>query len=315
MTFKITNLKNLFTPEDLTNYQLYRSTVLTELRLEIEKSKNSPGFHEKDLQQFFEQHPCALLGAIRDVPCNHNIFGNMVISQPQIKNYTGDRKPDFLIVTRNSQVLYFNFIEIECPSKKIFVSDGKVELTTQFHKANDQLHQWIANEDSLKSYCEHLKSTLFEENFDLARKTDTINYVLLYGDSSELTATSSVRRNQFLKTYFTDRRYHGTFSGLINDFQIPGGMFCVKRNPDNDTYEALGMVPFKKYGTSEWSDFHNITGKSEIISNCNFLSGPEKQKLLAEIATLDNKNRSEIDHLQQLETGTDVNEGLDDILL
>jgi len=287
------------------DYSQYRQELSSELNTLVAQSINTDTKLERKLQSFFERYPSAILGALTGVPSHHNIFGNVIISQPQIKDYSGDRRPDFLVVTSNSLELYFNFIEIESPNKQIFKGD-KVELHSDFYQAYGQLHQWKANIESLKAYIGHLKKNLFCDNFNLSRKTDKINYVLLYGNSDELISSPSNRQREFLSDFLPANIYHSTYSRLISNLYIPGGMFSVKRNSNDDTYSAIGITPFKTYETSEWSDFHNVTGKEEVIQSCPYLTETERNDVIKEIRALDPKNISEIHKLQLEEPATDL---------
>jgi len=314
MKIKITSFKDMLNDYKTIDYTKYRDDVSKKLKSKFDECQSSIKLQEGILQDFFEQYPCALLGAISDVPQAHNVLGNLIISQPRILDYTGDRKPDFVIVTRNSEQLFFNFIEIEDPSKKIFPANGKTALSSQFHDALSQLHQWQANENSMRECCDHLLKTIFSDNFDVNRKTIHINYVLLYGDKSELSGTSSLKKAQFKESFFKPPFYHSTYSRVMNNIYIPGGMFCVKRDAISDTYKAVGMVPFKNYGSSEWSDFHNITGKNHIILTDQYLDDADKQYLNKKIASMDTKSLSEVMQMQQAEPGTDVDDGIDELL-
>src|ERR1017187_2563456 len=104
----------------MTEIKDYLSEVRDKLISLLNSQKDSVNNNEKKVQNFFEKYPTVLLPTLDDVEANYSIYGGLVISQPRFKSFEKDRQPDFLVVTSNSLNLYFNFIELEDPSKKIF---------------------------------------------------------------------------------------------------------------------------------------------------------------------------------------------------
>ncbi|WP_221452981.1 Shedu anti-phage system protein SduA domain-containing protein [Pedobacter cryoconitis] len=309
MKMRTQNFKDISVNLPSVNYnQKIKQGLENLINSSIDKNK----LIERELQAYFEQHPSAILGALSGVESNHNIYGNLVISQPQIKDFTGDRKPDFLVVTYNSLQLFFNFIEIESPNKSIF-NGTKVELHGDFTHAYNQLKQWTANEASIKLHCQYLQDHLFKGNFNEARKTIKFNYILVYGHQDQLTQTPSTRSTELLNTYFDRNLHFCTYSRVLRDFPGTFGMFSVKRNAEDDTFKAIGMVPFTNYGSDEWSDFHNVTGKVDVVLQNPDLTDKQKSKLILQIEELDKKSITEIHKMVSEEPPSEFGEDLDDL--
>jgi hypothetical protein len=95
----------------MVDYPAYFNDAKTQMHdlIEIQRKANKKA--ERSLQLLLEKYPFLLTGCLAEVPGSHNIFSNIVISQPQFKSYSGDRSPDFLIITWNSLNFFFNFID------------------------------------------------------------------------------------------------------------------------------------------------------------------------------------------------------------
>jgi hypothetical protein len=60
-------------------------------------------------------------------------------SQPQLKGYDG-RIPDFMWISRNSDIIRPVLIEIEAPGKPLYTKDG---FRAEFHQARGQISDWM----------------------------------------------------------------------------------------------------------------------------------------------------------------------------
>lgn len=136
---------------------------------------------EPAVQEFLERHPVLVPGAFgaKGLSSGHSPFPSALISQPRLYGYQG-RIPDFLWLSINSNQLSPVFIEIERPSKKIFLqSDG---LTQPFNQACYQItqwRQWLAVPNHLDSFFNDYGLNDFRH---LAFKP---HFVLIYGRRSE----------------------------------------------------------------------------------------------------------------------------------
>jgi hypothetical protein len=267
--------------------------------------KDATDKDERAVQLFFEKYPSALLGALEGVESYYNIFSGIVISQPRLKSFDGDKQPDFLIVTWNSLNLYFNFIEIEDPSKKIYTGSSQ-QPSNEFKQAVGQLMQWSSfGKDEVVNYCKELLKSLFKDNFNnQPDKMRHYNYILVYGFSDEILNLGE-RHNHLLQEYFVERnKHHCTFSRLLSNTRFDSPLFTVKKEAETNRFKAIGFVPFKDYGVHDWSDLHNIIGKQELIRvSANLMTDDEKDILIKRIDELDSKTLQEIIDINLADNG------------
>jgi len=296
-------------PLDLDEWHFaeYFDKVKLDLKTLINERRSAPDKKERLIQSFFEQNPSSCLSCLAGVESQYRVFGQLIIAQPSIKSLDGDRRPDFLIVTWDSLNLYFNFIEIEDPSKLIFAQSG-LNLSNDFNQAFGQLKQWKSfQNDEVKEYCARLLTSLFYENFNNTRdKYLNYNYILVYGFSDEVSAKGP-RFNALLQDYFKEANvHHCTYSRLLANIRDEAGMFTVKKDSGENNFYAVSMSPFRKYGPDEWSDFHNIVGKQIVVEHADYLTKEEKGKLISEINDLDGKTVKEIHRLMDDDMGVSI---------
>jgi hypothetical protein len=278
----------------MTEIKDYIADVKRVLTTLINSQKDSANKDEKKVQDFFEKYPTALLPALDDVEANYSIYGGLVISQPRFKSLHKDRQPDFLIVTSNSLNLYFNFIELEDPSKKIFNSTNQ-KPSTNFFQAYNQLHQWDSyGNNEVQNYCQHLLDTLFKDNYDSrTHKKHHYNYILIYGFSAEVIGNGAAH-NHVLQNYFKEKNlHHCTYSRIMNNVTYKRKLISVKKDT-TEKYRAIALTPFVGYKNDEWSDYHNVVGKEEAIKASIFLTDSEKEDLINKIQAIDKKTIKEI---------------------
>lgn len=287
------------------NYRTYIKDKTKQLSDLLAERKNASTRDERAVQHFFEENPFTLLSVLDGIDSQYAIFGSTIISQPQFKSFDGDRSPDFLIVTWNSLNLFFNFIEIEDPSKKIF-SAIKQKPSFDFLQAYNQIIEWSSfGKNEVVDYCEELLKSLFKGNFNnTPDKKKHCNYILLYGFSDEILRLGE-RHNHVLQEYFAEKdKYHCTFSRLLSNLRFEQPLFTVKKDATTNKFKSIGFTPFRKYNTDEWSDFHNIIGKQEIITNSDLMTKDEKKDLIIQIDELDKKSLKEIIELVKSDWGT-----------
>ena len=278
------------------DYNDYFNSSVEGLRKLVLIDSESKIKNEPLIQRYFEEHPSTLLGALSGIQCNYKIEGNLIISQPRLKSVQRDRQPDFLIITGNSLELYFNFIEIEAPAKKIF-KKSQYGLSREFFDAHSQLVQWRSfNSIAISDYCRHVVATLFKDNtnFKVDRK-HFYNFILVYGDSKEVIGKNDESYSDLMQSNFVDKDlHHVTYSRLIAAAKMLQPLICVKRKATVEQYEAIGMDPFKDYQIDEWLDFHNIGGKKNVINKSLFLTNSEKEFLTQKIEKLDKLNSQQM---------------------
>lgn len=271
----------------------------------IMNQKNSETRNELELQALFEQYPFMLLPALQDVNACYNIFGSIIISQPELVSQNTNRSPDFLIVTEDSLNLYFNFIELEDPSKKFFKKNG-IDLTNEFTQAKDQIIQWRSfSNNEIPNYCDHLRKTLFKDcwnnTFD---KRVHYDYVLVYGFSDEVKSYSPSSNDYLQEQIKSAGIKHVTFSRLLKNDLYESDLLVVKKKAESNQFKAIGMTPIVCYTYSTSGDFRNIVGKEDLIQNSPYYTAEEKERLIKQIKFLDPKSKEEIHQLNINDIGT-----------
>jgi len=301
------------------DYRDYAEDVKNRMTGIIMRQETSGEKNEAELQAFFEKYPSALLGVLSSVPANYQIGGMSVISQPRIKSYSRDRQPDFLIMTTNSQELYFNFIEIESPAKKLF-HPKNFDVSDEFKHALSQLRQWKSfNKDVIPAYCKELIEKVFKDNADLTKEKNWhYNFILLYGNSNEITDKKDSTYNNLITSHFTEHDFHHiTFSRLMDAYTFKFPLMTILRKATDNQFRAIGMVPLKTYGLDEWINFHLVTGKEEVVKNLDILTDAEKTELIKQIIALDTLNAKAIwkrNDLTTWEFGSGIDFDVDNLL-
>ncbi len=264
------------------DYTFYLEDIREKLTKLLEEQKMADNYQENRVQAFFEEYPCALLGALSGIPMKDAIFNNTIISQPRIKSMDGDKQPDFLVVTYNSLQFFFNFIELEDPSKKIFLAGISEMPSNEFHRAFTQLRQWASFQNSeVEKYCDSLTNTLFKDSYDnLQKKIKHYNYLIVYGFSEEVLRLPH-KYNGLLQDYCGEKKYHHcTYSRLLDNLKMSRyPLFSVKKLGRQEHYKALGFVPFENYVYYLWQSFRNIVDKQDVVYKTSWLTDKQKEKL------------------------------------
>ncbi|MDB5087004.1 MAG: hypothetical protein JWR09_998 [Mucilaginibacter sp.] len=280
---------------ELMNYADYLKDSIIGLKTLVSDQEKSNVKDEPAIQKYFEQYPSTLLGALCGVSNNSKVEGNLIISQPRIKSQVRDRQPDFLIITGNSLQVFFNFIEIEAPTKKIF-HEKKYELSKDFFLSHSQLMQWRSFEHSVISdYCNFTVNTLFANSGHFkTNRTHYYNFILLYGNSDEVLRKNDPTYTSLLLSQFKDEIQHVTYSRLISDPLFHQPLITVKKRANVNQFEAIGMDPIKYYDYWRWSDHHNISCKQALIKSSAYLKDNEKTVLIEKITAYDKLSSEEI---------------------
>jgi len=145
---------------------------------------NNPS-DEKKFQGFFEKNPCLVPGARDEFsrigrPSGHGPYLDTLITQPNITGII-KRKPDFMWIAYDSDVLVPVIIEIEAPSKKYFNKDGNP--TAHFSKARHQLEEWQAILSRPENVFRFYEDFAIED--DLKNLRFEPHFILLYGRREE----------------------------------------------------------------------------------------------------------------------------------
>lgn len=97
---------------------------------------------ETQLQAFLEQYPMLLPGAKGDIGAggHHGPIYGAVVREAPLQGLQTNRRPDFMWITKATDLLTPICIEIEKPSKRWFRQDGSQHA--DFTQAQGQLAQW-----------------------------------------------------------------------------------------------------------------------------------------------------------------------------
>src|SRR3972149_3871929 len=172
--------KIIIPPEQAMPWQSYESKVLKEWNTLL----SAANCEESVFQSFFEKHPCFLpmphtvfLGS-----GHHGLFPSAVISQPTLAGLSSKR-PDFLMIGRDSESVYAIMIEIESPCKKWFTKRG--HPTSDLTLAINQLKDWqVWFKDPLNA--EQFKRDYRISDELLRFRSFEQRYLLIYGRRKEV---------------------------------------------------------------------------------------------------------------------------------
>jgi len=291
----------------------YLDRISKELKSLIEEERNTQQKNEKRIQEFFEKHPSTLLGVLESVPANYNVFEGLVISQPRLSSFNGDRSPDFLIITWNSLNLYFNFIEIEDPSKTIFKANEN-NTNAVFNQALNQIQDWKAREGTdVQEYCDQLLKTLFQHTtLRTSNKLRHYQYVLLYGFSEEVINQSATANALLAEKFGNNALHHCTYSRLISyESSHCPWITSVKKEGGLGKFRAIGWQPCERYYKHNWDIHRHLLGKEELVKASDDLSDDAKEKLLKEIEKIDEMSDEEFKAYKVNQMGSSIFDDLE----
>jgi hypothetical protein len=213
--------------------EAYEQLVQAEWRSLLNKH---PSPTEREIQAFFEKHPCMVPGAF-------NLFGESghypwlcgLISQPPLPSY--DRhSPDFMWLSMNSDTEEPILVEIEDPSKRWF-TEGGVQ-TSELTQALNQIAEWKAwfgvshNVQAFKA--------LYKLDRDAwRRRRFRPVYLLIYGRGAEANATPArTERRSYLQPEDTVVMTYDRLAPNPKAQQL----ICLKINPAGEL-RAISVPP------------------------------------------------------------------------
>lgn len=138
---------------------------------------------ESQVQQFLELHPAMIPGGSGDIGPggHHGSQMSAVFRRPTLKGAGRSFEPDFMWVTRSSGLVTPILIEIEKPSKRWFLDNGRP--TAHFRDAHDQLNDWrswFSRDENLALF----RSAFLFGDLHADRPLEP-QFVLIYGRQSE----------------------------------------------------------------------------------------------------------------------------------
>ncbi|MBR7830419.1 DUF4263 domain-containing protein [Actinospica sp. MGRD01-02] len=139
---------------------------------------------EREIQRFLELHPAMIPGGSGDIgPGGHHGSDLMaVFREPVITGRGRAFEPDFMWVTRSSGLITPILIEIEKPSKRWFLRNGRP--SAEFTQAHDQLNDWRSWFSRDGNAALFRDKYLFLERKYMNRPLKP-QFVLIYGRESE----------------------------------------------------------------------------------------------------------------------------------
>lgn len=246
----------------------YYSKIIKEYEFLL---KNN-GDQEKVFQQFFEENPSFLPGALELFGhSGHYPYLDALISQPEIGSVFR-RKPDFVWLANDSLNFVPVFIEIEKPNKKMFNEDGTT--TAKVNQALGQIHEWQyllndpINIQMLYDY--------FDLPLDIRKKTFKPQFLLVYGRRKEydgnriLTGIRAARKTSEIDIMSFDRLKP------LSDYRQ-----FVSCKISNGIYKVINIPPTYRYRADCAEELIKMDGFYEKINVMKYTSD-ERKKFLRE---------------------------------
>lgn len=258
----------------------YENMIIKEYE-ELMKNKAND---ESAFQNFFEKNPCMLPGAFGFFgESGHTPFNNVLITQPKLTGLT-TKIPDFLWIANDSCTIYPIFIEIEKPSKKWFVSDGKP--SSEFTHAQNQLTDWKVWFSN--STHQNLFFQYYNVDTEFMRgKSIEPYYVLIYGcrdefiDKPEL----NIKRSQLQRK----NEIYMTFNRVMPNIKGRNIITCTVKE---QKYYAKYVQPVFRVGPVFAEEISMIHDKVDAISNNTLISDERKEFLLSRLPYWDEYGHS-----------------------
>lgn len=257
----------------------YENKIVKEYDILVKTHKDD----ERSFQDFFERHPCMLPGAFGFFgESGHTPFNNVLITQPKLTGLT-TKIPDFLWIANDSCTIYPIFIEIEKPSKKWFVFEGKP--SSEFTHAQNQLTDWKV------WFSDPTHQNLFFQYYNvdsefMRGKSIEPYYVLIYGcrdefiDKPEL----NIKRSQLQR----EKEIYMTFNRVMPNIKGRNIITCTVKE---QKYYAKYLQQVFRLGPVFSEEMSKIYGKAEAISNNNLISDDRKKFLLSRLSYWDEFGR------------------------
>lgn len=234
---------------------------------------------EADMQALLEEHPSLL-------PAPYGCFGegahgsesDTVLSQPELPGFR-PKRPDFMIVSRDSGSVYPILIEIESPAKRWFTAHGRpsAELT----QAMDQLTQW-ADWFSLPEN-QVAFSRLYNINQSLICRQLRPRFVLIMGRRSEAAAVPAFARKRALLE--RPDTLLMTYDRLNPSFELRNYVSAklVRLPGDRASVEVLHVPACLQLSPCGARAFSGLRGREQAIERNPLISRERKQFLIGRI--------------------------------
>jgi hypothetical protein len=242
----------------------------SDLLEDVSKSKN-----EKIYQDFFEENPCLIPGAFGLIGrSGHAPYPGAVISQPQLSGLF-KRIPDFMWIANDSGTIYPVFIEIEAPSKRWFLDNGKQsDDFTQAHNQLAEWRQWFSRPNNVNLFLEYFQ---IPTSLTKGRAIRPL-FLLIYGRRSEFEQKPYL--NEKRKYLAREDEFFMTYDSLAPDYNARN-LLCVKIKDGN--FIGISVPPTFTLGPT-YADWHSkIVGKEDAVKRNRSITPARKEFLLKRI--------------------------------
>ena len=255
-------------PESL-DISVYAEARNQEYKKLLEKSVVDKEVTEKDFQTFFENNPSFVPGAwTPGSKSGHYPLHCALITQPKLQGLT-TKIPDFMWIATHSSGWFPTLIEIERPSKKIFIKKG--EISAEFTQAKHQLEQWKT------WFNDPLNVQIFLETYQIPdymrrERQMKLHMILIYGRRND-----SQARSKELMSLTSDGMDLMSYDRLSCDTSLRDAI-TIKLNSDGK-YKALSIPPTFQLRPGMADRLLKISGIGEAIDKTIDITDERKKFL------------------------------------
>jgi hypothetical protein len=242
---------------------------------------------EKIMHEYLEKRQLLLPGIMgSNEKYHHGTYGGFIFSEFSLFG-SFNRRPDFMFVTKNSQSILINMIEIEKPSKKYFNLDDS--FTKDFSGAYQQLEDW-------KIWCNDSNNTNTLRTWLLEIITHHLmgvlpikyEYTLVYGRRNEYKDNKKRinRLNEKTKDPFVVMSFD-----RLNCFRFSSSFVTTKRKEDG--FFAVQVDPDYRYDNFNYPMHKRLKNLVDAVNANEFMEPSRKKDLIDEITKVNKMSEEE----------------------
>lgn len=228
---------------------------------------------EEDLIRFLENNPSFVPGAwTPGTKSGHYPLHCALITRPELKGLT-TKIPDFMWVSTHSSGWYPTLIEIENPTKKIFMKKGVP--TSDFTQARNQLEQWrtwFNNPSNIHQFMEQYRIPDYMRN----ERQMKLHMILVYGRRKEFESDANRSKDRMSLMPYPDAELMSC-DRLACDRELYNAI-TIRFNA-NSRYEAVSVPPTFKLGPNLADRLLHIDGIDEALDKTVDLT-PDRRSFL-----------------------------------
>jgi len=231
--------------------------------------------NERVFQQFLERHPCLLPDAYSyfqrgATPCTGGVF-----TQPELPGFRAKR-PDFMVMSYDSEALTVLLIEIEAPGKKWSTKTGT--STAEFTQARDQLLQWktwFREPENRVQFCKlyRIDQRVLETRQMMPR------YALIYGRRAEVESKPAFAKKR--SEIASHDEVLMTYDRLAPSSRLADQPTLRLSRSEVDTkVEVVSVPPTLQLGPHTAREFGNWTNLRDAVRANPLITAERRQFLL-----------------------------------